>query len=104
MKIEQMEESSIVRSNYKFVFVKFKGSWHSGLLYRLCACPPSPPQQSSPYRIGHALRWACAVLLKSFYGQTLVALAFCLVEKDSGFWTMSSPVCVSHLENGRIGE
>lgn len=100
-----MEESSIVRSNYKSVCLlslKIPG-------VRTCyidrvPVPHPHPQQSVPCRIEHALRWACTVLLKSFYGQTLVALAFCLVEKDSGFWTTLSPVCVSHLENDRIGE
>lgn len=100
-----MEESSIVRSNYKFVcLLSLKIPGIRACYIGRVPVPHPHPQQSSPYRIGHALRWACTILLKSFYDQTLVAPAFCLVEeKDSGFWTMLS-LCVSHLENDRIGE
>lgn len=101
-----MEESSIVRSNYKFVcLLSLKIPGVRACYIGRVPVPHPHPQQSSPYRIGHALRWACTILLKNHStAKTLVTLAFCLVEeKDSGFWTMLS-LCVSHLENDRVSE
>lgn len=100
MKIEQMGESSIVRSDYKFV--KFKDSWHTGLLYKFV----SPPcQQSSLYRIGRVLHQACNILLRSFYGLILVALRFCLIEEKTAVSGPCYHLCVSQiLEIDRFGE